>query len=1031
MRGNRYNIMMDYVPTAQYTREDRRANKNDLSELCRKHVEAHIKSAELYHSQLAHILKPPAADGVPALTTIAINSMINSLREDPSVSNFETVMKHTPDSLLNSIVENQRLHYTSMLRFSEQKGWEKFKDDSHRDLWILRNEYYIRAEGTDWGLLTLDDADIIFKRCSEVVKNENGEPIHRVITRKIGPKSGLQYLDQKRPRTLKIQPSTEAYQRTFNRLMNGALDGLDWSNIFVAGGMALSTLLCVDESMDKDYAANDIDMYIYGLTPEQANEKVKHVANVWKKNLAPGEDYVMVKNAKTITLIGEYPRRRIQLIIRMIKNPAAVLLNFDLDQVAIGYTGESVLFLPRCARALETGYTMFTLDLIHGHHLNDRRETQEERLFKYAHRGFGVRILPEYCEMVEIDFNRRRKVESFLTQARGDMSMQRLGLPPGAYPGVDAPKDVVSGIKAVRRVFAAGEDMVYRFYIGRTEVSKPEEYDEDEYYYNDEPSGRSEWGMTTIVVDEKTGESKKIPAALFSSIDTHRSTKGAPHGRRGLGSLEMHARHCALFRFDQEKILSVDYNSLASTTYDNETYDMLPKYKWGPGFKPAQFTRLIDHYNEDLFQRFCTAIETDPAIDEGLNGPAPPPDPRQYYSWRRSLPSGWRTHLKGYLTRRIRRITWSKDINELVDRFQIVIPLSINLGLEDWIKDTYAQALEDAGLPDSDHEILIPVHKPGMGDGFLPDLSETSEENLRYWLIDSTTIWAGIDRRIDEIFEVLWALSLCNEVLSDFNMGHSTPEEAREDLYHIVAGLLLRRVTKLSNQQLGVEQVMNENPPDVVNPDPRYQFIEPSAAAEVNPLIIPNQRDQYLFTKWLMEQPVYIYRGYQYEIHQAFRESNNGIPPPEIMYWREGIDGTSNEWTEWPEGAPGFEPIATFRPQPGRPARSDGRSNSDDEWADDLSDDDDDDEDDGDDQPHQAGQKRRGSELTKEQGGGGAVDGDGDVDAEGEYANPGSREAKRRREKSDLPDMAAGLDDPGDRKDDDDASMADAPAEAS
>ncbi|KAK6354776.1 hypothetical protein TWF696_003912 [Orbilia brochopaga] len=1025
MRGNpEHTVMMDYVPTAQYTREDQKANKNDLAELCRKHIEAHVKSAELYHSQLAQILNPTSSDNVPALTTIAINSMINSLRQDPSASNFETVMKHTPDALLNSIIGSHKLHYTSMLRFTEQKGWDKFKDDSRRDLWILKNEYYIRADGTEWGLLNLDDADIVFKHCSEVVKNNDGEPIHRLITRKIAPKSGLQYLDQKRPRTLKIQPSTQAYQKAFNRLMGGALDGLDWNNVFVAGGMALSALLCVDESMDKEYESNDIDMYIYGLTPEHANEKVKHIAEVWKKNLNPGEDFVMVKNAKTITLIGSYPRRRVQIILKMIKTPAAVLLNFDLDQVAIGYTGETVLFLPRFARAIETGYSIFTLDMIHGHHLNDRRETQEERLLKYAQRGFGVRILPEFCEMVEIDFGKRRHTEPFLEQARGDMTQHGGSLWSQGRP--KSKKDVISGVKAVRRVFAAGEDMVHRFYLGRTEVSKPEDYDEEEYFYEESSQSRSDWGFTEIT--DETGQKRKVPSALFSSIDTHRSTTGAPHGRRGLGSLEMHARHCALFRFEQEGKMTVDYNSLASTTYDNETYDMMPKYKWDVGFKPTTFMRAIDSYNEDLFQRFCEALESDPAIEEGMNGPQPPPNNPGSYVYRRPLPSNWKTHLKGYLTRRIRRIAYSKDINELVDRFQIVVPVAVDFGLENWIKDTFAQALEEAGIPSSSHEILIPVHKPGMGDGYLPDVSESVEDNLRYWVIDSTTIWAGIDRRIDEIFEVLWILSVCNEVITDCTFGYQSRQESRVEFYELVASLLLRRVTRLSIQQLGVERVPGAKHPDTSGPDPRYEIIEAPVSTEPDQLVIPNQRDQYLFTKWLMERPVSIYRGYQYEIHQSYRESNNDIAPPEIMYLREGVDYTSDEWTEWPEGAPGFEPIATFRPQPGRPARSDGRSNSDDDWADNLpDDDDDDDEDDGDAKP-QPGLKRRGSALAGGEEDAAPDDDDDDVDAEGEYAGPGPRGAKRRREKTDLTDMAAGLDDPVDPKDDDDTSMADAPS---
>lgn len=107
--------------------------------------------------------------------------------------------------------------------------------------------------------------------------------------------------------------------------------------------------------------------------------------------------------------------------------------------------------------------------------------------------------------------------------------------------------------------------------------------------------------------------------------------------------------------------------------------------------------------------------------------------------------------VKGYLTRRIRRIAHSDDINELIDRFQIVVPIMIHPKLEDFIKETFTQALVDAGIMGAEgHEILIPIHKPGMGDGSLPDLAESTEKNVRYWLIDSTTMWAGLDRRIDE-----------------------------------------------------------------------------------------------------------------------------------------------------------------------------------------------------------------------------------------------------------------------------------------
>ena len=52
--------------------------------------------------------------------------------------------------------------------------------------------------------------------------------------------SGFTFFDDKRPQSLRIQPSIEKFAATFNQLSDGLLNGLDWNNIFVAGGIALA-----------------------------------------------------------------------------------------------------------------------------------------------------------------------------------------------------------------------------------------------------------------------------------------------------------------------------------------------------------------------------------------------------------------------------------------------------------------------------------------------------------------------------------------------------------------------------------------------------------------------------------------------------------------------------------------------------------------------------------------------------------------------------------------------------------------------
>lgn len=93
--------------------------------------------------------------------------------------------------------------------------------------------------------------------------------------------TGYTSLDAKRASSIDIQPSLAAFRDTFHYLSDGSFKGLDWSNIFVAGGIILGTLLCTDLEADgPKYKESDIDVYIYGLGPIEANEKITHVYNV-------------------------------------------------------------------------------------------------------------------------------------------------------------------------------------------------------------------------------------------------------------------------------------------------------------------------------------------------------------------------------------------------------------------------------------------------------------------------------------------------------------------------------------------------------------------------------------------------------------------------------------------------------------------------------------------------------------------------------------------------------------------------------
>ncbi|KAJ7322950.1 hypothetical protein DFH08DRAFT_354212 [Mycena albidolilacea] len=265
------------------------------------------------------------------------------------------------------------------------------------DEWILLNEKWLRDGRAEWqqhGLVTLNDADSVFPNSTATLSG-------RTITRPDGSLPGFEILCGAREPSITIQPSVDAFKRTFEHMSDGLLKNLNWSNVFVAGGIVLGTLLSVDTAdgqlhRDPRWSSSDIDVYIYGLSPTEANEKVGHIFDTFCANLPPGSQTLVVRNCSTITFYAQYPLRRIQIVLKLVESPKTVLLNFDLDICAMGWDGATLWMLPRTARALEVGCNVFTMGLIHGHYLSDRRASTQERLFKYADKGYGIRILPSY-----------------------------------------------------------------------------------------------------------------------------------------------------------------------------------------------------------------------------------------------------------------------------------------------------------------------------------------------------------------------------------------------------------------------------------------------------------------------------------------------------------------------------------------------------------------------------------------------------------------------------------------------------------
>lgn len=187
-----------------------------------------------------------------------------------------------------AIWESERLPYTAFRLLRRALETERslipdqIGDFATRDIdeWILANERALRDDPReDWKHGLVDWATHAAAVLPESSVTSNTRAWSRTIM------SGYTLLDELRAPTVAALSSIEAFNEAFAKITDGLLKGLDWSNVFIAGGIVLSTLLCVHEDSIKNYINSDIDVYIYGLGPREANEKIKHIFEVWKRNL--------------------------------------------------------------------------------------------------------------------------------------------------------------------------------------------------------------------------------------------------------------------------------------------------------------------------------------------------------------------------------------------------------------------------------------------------------------------------------------------------------------------------------------------------------------------------------------------------------------------------------------------------------------------------------------------------------------------------------------------------------------------------
>lgn len=265
--------------------------------------------------------------------------------------------------------------------------------------------------------------------------------------------------------------------------------------------------------------------------------------------------------------------------------------------------------------------------------------------------------------------------------------------------------------------------------------------------------------------------------------------------------------------------------------------------------------------------------------------------------------------VRDYLTRRIRRQVYGTDLESVFEK-QITIPLMIPWELEHYIVTQLQQDFPDLPTYVTERQLLIPVHDPlkhNHATAILPSLHDIASEkgNLRYWVINNTSMWAGQHHALDEIAEILWSM------FHWFNQAASLSDNRRARLF----GSLLFQ-PNLS--YLGTDNKIciwhtarfcrrRMTLPGIPSDDGQDQRISSSPGKPIK-TAVPTLRESLLFRPWVFHTPRKLeFDSIHYmdrdpsDSHPLFDEYGVLYPFPNELFWKEGDEG---EWDE--EGVPSW-----------------------------------------------------------------------------------------------------------------------------
>ncbi|KAK3372674.1 hypothetical protein B0H63DRAFT_564053 [Podospora didyma] len=199
--------------------------------------------------------------------------------------------------------------------------------------------------------------------------------------------------DKRRPHgSPAVVGSIKEFQKNFAIFSESSLADLNWDNVVAAGSSVVNCLIPVPAEFsstkrklreyyhEKFCPASDVDLFLYGLTHDEAIDKIKEIERAIRDAILT--EVTVVRTKYAITIASQYPTRHVQIVLRVYKSVGEILTGFDIDAAGGAYDGKQVYVAPR---ALGSYITQ-----INHVDLSRRSPSYENRLSKYSHRNFEV-----------------------------------------------------------------------------------------------------------------------------------------------------------------------------------------------------------------------------------------------------------------------------------------------------------------------------------------------------------------------------------------------------------------------------------------------------------------------------------------------------------------------------------------------------------------------------------------------------------------------------------------------------------------